>query len=45
VVVVVNPPSGSRKNRDHGNNGNNAACGNKRVSNGMPVDQIAATGL
>ena len=28
-----------------GTMGNNAACGNKRVSNGMPVDQIAETGF
>lgn len=28
-----------------GTKGNNAACGNKRVPNGMPVDQVAERGL
>ena len=34
----------ANNNGEMGTKGNNAACENKRVLNGMPVDQIAETG-
>ena len=45
MAVVVNPPSGSGKNREHGNKRKQCGMREQAGPNDMPIDQIAETGL